>query len=201
MNKNHPFILLPTDKSSSVLLKEGKAYYTGDNTEPPRNSAENQFIYILSNEKPKETEWTYCYFHLGNKIFKAKGEGFICNACKKIIATNNPELCITTASKIGNTTPKISQSDIEYIISLYNKESTGTYISKLITKYTTRLISDYPEEDKIHITLIGFLNESKEQPKGDEVMVVYELVDITQDTDINSGYEPKIKEGYIVIIK
>ena len=209
-------ILLPTDKVirkvGDVIMQpsDGRVAIANVLTIEDPQECIPQYIYLLSDEKPKETEWAYCPFHLGGKIFKAKGKGFICNDCKKIIATNNPELLEKWTStphgtyKVEDGVAMISPSDVAYIISLHNRKEKGTDVSKLITKYTKRLISDYPEEDKIHITLMGFLNESKEQPKGDEVMVEYEhphdKVSVDWENRTMTLY-PKLKDGYIVIIK
>lgn len=83
-------VMLPTEKASPILLTQGKLYYTPDNQEPPKNSAKNQHLYILSDENIKENEK---FFRLGygiiNKLIVPQT-----SKDKKIIVTTNESLRI-----------------------------------------------------------------------------------------------------------
>ena len=51
--------MLPTNEASSLLLAQGKLYYTGSNTESPKNSSKNQHLYLTSDEEIKKDDWFY----------------------------------------------------------------------------------------------------------------------------------------------
>lgn len=140
MNKPSTYIPLPTDKStvesslSNIILVDGELKLT-----PARgNDSRGQHLYILSDERCNKGEYKYCSFTgkitQYNNDIEVPGAGW-CEHCRKIIATTNPAL----HSKVNLKTegdayipdvPKISQSDIQYIISLYNVSKCGIWHTK-----------------------------------------------------------------------
>lgn len=129
MNKNHPFVFLPTgsvDKPSRIIKLEhltNEYVYLEGAVGIFETGESYAFAYILSDIKPDEAGlWAYCPFHLGGEVFISKGKGFVCNACKKIIATNDFQLnaCISSNPKEQFIpVPPICDSDLEILIERY----------------------------------------------------------------------------------
>lgn len=125
MKNPHTYIALPTDKASRIVLEETTKtlmLYDTERTVLPSNGFTQHHLYILSGEEIKGGDW---YYNGIGIMQSANGEiekGDYIN-CKKIIATTNPELHFEKSSGLKTlhpNIPSISQSDIEYIISLYN---------------------------------------------------------------------------------
>lgn len=117
MKKDCPYIFLPTDKASKIYLQNGKMCY--DETIVERiKDCNDQHVYVLSDETPKENDWVYGM----DGLFQYKGKVNIPDVelPKKIIATTNPELIYAKGIVVDGFVASISQSDIEFIISLYN---------------------------------------------------------------------------------
>lgn len=89
LKKQHQVILVPTDEHSSIFKKGDRVYYTFDDTDPPKGSGKNQFLYILSDEKIKEGDWGTDGVFL---VLRTKGNSHLFEECnppaKKIIATS-----------------------------------------------------------------------------------------------------------------
>lgn len=130
MNKKLQFIFLPTDKASEIFsnidgelhrvkLEQGEVVFLGIHSK-------YQYLYILSEDKIMHGD--YFYSSSLNKIMQSAVDLYNTDGCKKVIATTNPELHTKknpehNENSYVNDVPKISQSDIEYIISLHNEEN------------------------------------------------------------------------------
>lgn len=265
MKKECKYIFLPTEESSIYLHNE-TMYDNTTTMHIPDGKQIPQHIYVLSDEEIKNGDW--CFNFGLNKIEKAPyginpQKEFTSEArfMRKIIATTNPELLfnVETHAKAGEKytcVDGISQSDIEYIISLYNSKNKSVDVEKLAEKefssdeYTPdsdrrierniwkrgynqclqdsadnlflfykwlkeigRLYSDATLEEVMKNDITEFQSRTKEQPKSDTVMVEYELIpqnhasglELTgnpiMDKSILQNYQPKIKDGCIVIVK
>jgi len=141
--------LVPTDEDSSILLTQNKLYWTGDNTEPPKNSAKNQHLYFtllqsnLEISKIKEGDWYIVELYditgksTGKHIEQCKSINDVwinsesietsrhIGNCKKIVASTDYKLY--TRTKIDNSDhllniclPAIPQSFIQHYIAKYN---------------------------------------------------------------------------------
>lgn len=130
------YIFLPTEKESNIWLNPSNntLFYFGKNIMTAiKKLYKTHHLYILSEEEIREGDW---YLGATNQIKKANTKELasfasIVTACKKIIATTNPELHEKWVSipvgefghgKYEKDVPPISPSDIEYIISLYNRK-------------------------------------------------------------------------------
>lgn len=126
MNKPSQFVFIPTEKASEIFLhKGGDMCFNKTGVRDKNEFAIPQHIYILSDDEIKERDW---YYHPINGATKwgTRIED-LASFCKKIIASTNPEL----NSRIDGGSfeefqsksymPSISQSDIEYIIGVYNR--------------------------------------------------------------------------------
>jgi hypothetical protein len=106
--------LVPTDEDSSILLTQNKLYWTGDNTEPPNNSAKNQHLYFTlpqSNLEISKIKDRYMYIDLQGKAM------FTCN---DLNSDDLDEKLVASTDKNDNVS-SIPQSFIEHYISEYNK--------------------------------------------------------------------------------
>lgn len=149
MNKPSTYILLPTDKASPIWITttDGKAHL--GKSEESRLGVISQHIYILSNDEIKEGDWFLDT--ITNKFYEDAGgnnrTGLKEGVHKKIIATTNPELHKQYADPtikrwvVKDGIPSISQSDIEYIISLYNGKGKEIDVEGLAEK----MIRQHPD--------------------------------------------------------
>lgn len=141
MKKESPYIFIPTDKNSPIcLMTDGKMHILSSDIN--NELYKNHFLYILSDDEIKECDWVIDK-HFERSPIKCLNtpDDMIFAGYKKIIATTNPELHgnIDDAPFVGSTIvtagiPSISQSDIEYIISLYN--SKDKEVDELAKKFT-----------------------------------------------------------------
>lgn len=120
MKKELPYIFLPTEKASNIYLQNGKMCY--DETIVERiKDCNDHFLYIISDEEIKEGDW---FYNTTDGAILNKPSLMKMPSVRKIIATTNPELLghyFSSDPQVAFNTPnKISQSDIQYIIELYN---------------------------------------------------------------------------------
>lgn len=125
MNKPSTYILLPTNKPSNLFLLDGKLIFDENGkwvNGLTRN--DNQYLYILLDDEIKEGD---SFIDTNNEVSRCKEKdlGLTMSGWRKIIATTNPKLSdpfsVGLLKKKIECVAKISQSDIEYIISLYNE--------------------------------------------------------------------------------
>lgn len=155
MNKPLQFIFLPTDKAietNSLYMIDGKLRVCQDvmnELMKYEDKIKPQYLYILSDE-PQEGDWCIAkkkygpmkYGNVFNEMIPAPHD------CNRIIATTNPELnrekYLSEGMKSNDSfIPSISQSDIEYIISLYNGKDKEVDISQLAKDTFSTGIDDY----------------------------------------------------------
>lgn len=140
MNKPSQFVFLSTDKASNIMLKGDYLYYSQELWSSYGGDKAMQ-LYILSDDKIKEDEWAYNHYaNLIQKMDEFAIEDYKKDKDKfsKIIATTNPELNDSIKVKdrqftkaLNSLLPSIYQSDIEYIISLYNGKGKEVDVEKL----------------------------------------------------------------------
>ena len=124
MKKLQPIICLPTDKASRLYIAPDRKFYFSKRDEPSGvgTAVAHQFLYILSDEKPKEGDFTYCKNRIGSEILKMKGNIMCCKDCKKIIATSNPELHVDLGHVCLDQLPQLPLSLIEHYAKYQPKE-------------------------------------------------------------------------------
>lgn len=119
MNKDCPFVFLPTDKESNIYSDQnGKMNYVPDGEVVFLGTHSRfQHLYILSDDEIKKSNWFYSSAGFEKPLIEQAVVNLPATQhIKKIIVTTNPEL----DWKSLNDVYKISQSNIEYLISLYN---------------------------------------------------------------------------------
>lgn len=148
MNKPSQFVFLPTDKSSRIHLWGNTLLDTKEMTSDKENTIP-QHLYILSDDEIREGDWVFDL--VCKTLWKAKNQQSNTKGFKKIIATTNPELWHKEPISVYDPNydgklfgvigvDKISQSDIEYIISLCNAKGKEVDVEKLaLQKYPIRM--------------------------------------------------------------
>lgn len=153
MKNKSTFVFLPTDKTTNIYsdYNGGLHTKTDEITVYLGNNSKFQHLYILSDDEIKEGDWYLTRLEDGSYPVHADLNPRKCSEasydftnCKKIIATTNPELLdkLIESSHFDSFVSKsdvatISQSDIKYIIDLYNgkgKELDKVDVYKLATK-------------------------------------------------------------------
>lgn len=137
MNRELTYVLLPTENNSNIYQSKtslDKSLKVSLSKEPSTDYTINYFLYILSNDEIKENDWfVNMDFKDTWKVSKLTGGKLPSEInCKKIISTTNTGLMVPDNRKDGSglvvdvissrSLPYILHSDIEYIISLYNKK-------------------------------------------------------------------------------
>lgn len=245
MKKECTYVLLPTSSQTQIFIEKDGSAKTYKTPQRQSKSGGGHFLYILSDDEIKEGDWYVVElfkitgqsdgFYV-EKVKKIEGEdvnGFSITQvrsksnCKKIIGTTNPELLekelnihqipstVESVSESIVGVDKISQSDIEHIISLYNKKDDADkkWSDSDMMEFglgvrnnddrdpVSELFSDY----KKHVNK----TDHKEQPKSNTVMVEYE--DNGREEWYGDDYngqpfwiediKPKLKDGCIVIVR
>lgn len=146
MKKECQFVILPTDKSEIFLKADKLVYFPSRclHTKDDDNKIYPHHIYILSDAEIKDGDWIIVPTSDGKTEFdwsdcKPEKSKHVYASNKfvwKIIASTDPELHYTKNRLPGVTTYdknilKISQSDIEYIISLYNGKGKEIDVKKI----------------------------------------------------------------------
>ena len=149
MNKNCTYLLLPTDKESNLLIVttdnmayRGRIMGALELHDSPFKESENfkpHHIYILSDDAIQEEQWMIDGTgKLRQSQRDLSQEEVKESMCRKVIATSNPELHWKSIKDGGTCKtfdiPIISQSDIEYIISLYDGKDKEVDVEKLSEK-------------------------------------------------------------------
>lgn len=152
MNKPSTYVFLPTDKTTNLFLSGiGQRMYCNDVKQRSYDSP--QHLYLISDYDIKGGDWQMIFFDEKYRLEQYMVDGGTKQSWqkhdrsgliafeKKIIATTNPELFRRPISQIGLSpqyasskldVPPISQSDIEYIISLYNGKGKEVDVKKII---------------------------------------------------------------------
>lgn len=150
MKKESPFIFIPNNnfenKTQLFIDHTGLLIYQPIPTNVEWKDCIYQHLYILSDDDKKDGDWVIYSKEvhqvtsnpLNFKIDLDCNSDVDINDCRKIIATTNPELSSKVAmllNKVHPTFPSISQSDIEYIISLYNGKDKSIDVEGLSSRY------------------------------------------------------------------
>ncbi len=165
MNKDSQYVFLPTDKASEIFMDDNGKVFRSINIDQEQKHFKPQYIYILSDEEINKGDYFIDINESSKSLYPHHaGEFDYSNSpksWKKIIATTNPELWSKKVYEsdmdkpdyetIG--IPPISQSDIEYIISLYNEQSKEINIQALAEQSP---FCDFAEQDKQVITIYAF---------------------------------------------
>ena len=130
MNKPVQFVFLPAKEKTALKYLKGRMFISL----PTLGcfGARNNHLYILSEDEINHGD--YFYSTTFNAIRQSAIDKHEADGCKKVVATTNPELIQFSSGilrKKIKCVPSITQSDIEYIISLYNGEDKKVDIEKL----------------------------------------------------------------------
>lgn len=140
MKKECKYVLMPTRENTEVFIEKSGIATCYKTPQRQTSSDGGQFIYIISKDEIQDVQYTRQFPNISSH----KNEYFLHDERKvlgKIIATTNPDLCIKWSymgdargleySDAAIDLPSISQSDIEYIISLYNGKGKEFDVDKL----------------------------------------------------------------------
>ena len=214
MNKNSLYVFLSTNQ----LSKEGEICNTayGFAISGKDGIGMGHHLYIISDDEIKEGDWVLeDNKQYPDKVVQVKTKGDYGMRAKKIIATTNRELEIkvrdnsnngdgATLDYIGHTIyklPNISQSDIEYIISLHNKKDKGVDVAneKLANEFSIVRVNAMKGKWDSHIVMHESFNGfcvGYEQCLSDNADKKFDLEDMRKIMNIGMSLRQDQLNGY-----
>lgn len=134
INKNCQYVFLSTNELSKEDEICNTAY--GFAISGKDGIGMGHHLYIISDDEINHGD--YFYSKAFDNIRQSSVDKYDADGCDKVIATTNPELHSYVERGVSNEfvegVAKISQSDIEHIISLYNEKGKNVDVDKLAEK-------------------------------------------------------------------